>query len=157
VVSGEKNSFTLSTDCPNFAGMTLKKEIIKPVGLFVVILALVTYGSLGSGEEAGKINKVLQFPNSDKLIHGIMYFLLTGSLIYLLIKRFRTFKNWKLYVIVLASPILYGLLMEALQFWLTSNRQAEVGDFIANTAGTVTAFIAALAHENLKNTYQSKL
>lgn len=139
-------------DCSIFASVMSKKETIKPLALFIAILLLVTYGSLGSGEEAAKMN-VLKFPNSDKVIHGLMYFLLTGSLIYLMVKQYGAFKHWKVYVITLASPILYGLLMEVLQFYLASDRSAEFGDFLANTIGTGTAFLLALTYYNLHRVY----
>ncbi|HKL38352.1 MAG TPA: VanZ family protein [Bacteroidales bacterium] len=130
----------------------LHREYIKPLGLFVAILVLITYGSLGSGEEAAKMN-ILKFPNSDKVIHGLMYFMLTVSLIYLMVKRYNGFKHWKVYGIVLATPILYGLLMELLQFYLASDRSAELADFIANTSGTILAFVMGLTYYNLHKAY----
>lgn len=130
----------------------IHKEYIKPFALLLAILVLITYGSLGSGEEAARMN-ILKFPHSDKVIHGLMYFTLTVSLIYLMVKRYNGFKNWKVYLIVLASPIGYGLLMELLQFYLTPDRSAEVGDFIANTAGTLLAFLMGLTYYNLHRTY----
>ena len=118
--------------------------------LFLAVLMLITYGSLGSGEEAAKIN-VLNFPNSDKVIHGLMYFVLTGSLIYLLMHHFDTFMHWKIYLVVLGSPIVYGLLMEVLQYMLTPDRQAELLDFVANVVGTTVAFLMALGYYKMKN------
>jgi len=132
--------------------MMIPREYIKPLGLLLAILILITYGSLGSGEEAAKIN-ILKFPNSDKVIHGLMYFLLTVSLIYLMVKRYNGFKHWKVYLIVLASPILYGLLMELLQYYLASDRSAELADFIANTSGTLLAFLMGLTYYNLHKAY----
>jgi len=126
----------------------INKQYIKPLGLFLAMLVIITYGSLGSGEEAAKMN-ILKFPNSDKVIHGLMYFLLTVSLIYLMVKRYNSFQHWKVYLIVLASPILYGLLMELLQYYLTSDRSPELADFIANTGGTLLAFLMGLTYYNL--------
>jgi len=111
---------------------------------------LITYGSLGSGDEVSKVN-ILKFPNSDKVIHGLMYFLLTGSLIYLLMHHFTTFTHWKVYLVVLGSPIVYGLLMEMLQYILTPDRQAELLDFVANIVGTTAAFLMALGYYKLKD------
>ncbi|MBS3807089.1 MAG: VanZ family protein [Bacteroidales bacterium] len=132
--------------------MMIHREYIKPLGLLLAILVLITYGSLGSGEEAAKIN-ILKFANSDKVIHGLMYFLLTVSLIYLMVKRYNSFKHWKVYLIVLAGPILYGLLMELLQYYLASDRSAELADFIANTSGTLLAFLMGLTYYNLHKAY----
>ena|SRR6056297_773567 len=130
----------------------INKQYIKPLGLFLAILVLITYGSLGSAEEAAKMN-ILKFPNSDKVIHGLMYFMLTVSLIYLMVKRYHSFKHWKVYGIVLATPILYGLLMEVLQYYLAQNRSPELADFIANTSGTVLAFLMGLTYYNLHKAY----
>ena len=131
--------------------MMINKQTIKPFALFLAILMLVTYGSLGSGEEAGKLN-MLKFPNSDKVIHGVMYFLLTASLIYFLIHLFHTFKSWKIYLVAIASPIIYGFLMELLQYLLTTTRNAEFWDFFANTVGVLTAFLVSLVYFNYKET-----
>jgi VanZ family protein len=127
------------------------KETLKRLAIFLAMLAVIAYGSLSPGEEAQKLN-ILDFPNSDKVIHGLMYFLLTGSFIYFLMHHFDSFTNWKVYLMVLGGPVFYGLLMEVLQYVVTADRSAELLDFVANVIGTGLAFLLARAYYRLKST-----
>ena len=122
---------------------------LKPFLFFLILLVVITYGSLGSGDTAGKFQP-FHFENSDKMMHAFMYFLLTLSLVYGMVKKTGVFKNWKVYLVVVSAPIVYGLVMEVLQYFLTSNRQAETADFLANITGTGTAFILAFVYYTFK-------
>ena len=117
-------------------------DAIKPFLFFLILLVVIAYGSLGSGDTAEKF-QLLRFEHSDKLMHVFMYFLLTLSLVYGMVKKTGIFNYWKVYLVVIAIPIGYGVVMEILQFVLTSDRQAEIADFVANLTGTGLAFIGA--------------
>jgi VanZ family protein len=121
----------------------------KPFIFFLIVLAVITYGSLESGETAEKL-KIFNFKHSDKIVHAMMYFLLTISLVYGMVKKKGIFKNWKVYLVVLVTPIIYGILMEILQFMVTTTRHAESADFAANLAGTGIAFLFAYVYHSLK-------
>ena len=70
----------------------------------------------------------------DKIFHAIAYFGLTVSWLFAL----RNYPKNKLVVFVL---ILYGLLMEFLQGWLTQDRQEDIFDVYANTFGILLAIL----------------
>lgn len=122
---------------------------IKPFLFFVILLVIITYGSLSSGETTQKF-LLFRFENSDKLMHGLMYFLLTLSLVYGMVKKTGIFNNWRVYVVVVAAPMGYGLFMEILQYLLTPDRQAETADFIANIIGIGLAFFFAFLYYSFK-------
>ncbi|MFO8145905.1 MAG: VanZ family protein [Gillisia sp.] len=122
---------------------------IKPFLFFLIILAAITYGSLSPGDTAQEF-QIFHFENSDKLMHAIMYFLLTISLIYGMVKKTGIFKNWKVYVVVVVAPVSYGLFMEFLQYLITQDRQAEAGDFLANIIGVGLAFFFAFLYYSSK-------
>lgn len=122
---------------------------IKPFLFFVILLVIITYGSLSSGETTQKF-LLFRFENSDKLMHGLMYFLLTLSLVYGMVKKTGIFNNWRVYVAVVAAPMGYGLFMEILQYLLTPDRQAETADFIANIIGIGLAFFFAFLYYSFK-------
>jgi VanZ family protein len=124
-------------------------ETIKPFLFFLILLVVIAYGSLGSGDTAEKF-QLLRFEHSDKLMHVFMYFLLTVSLIYGMVKKTGIFFYWKVYLVVVAIPISYGIVMEILQFMLTSDRQAEIGDFLANLTGTGLAFFGAFFYYSFR-------
>jgi len=81
---------------------------------------------------------IIKVSNSDKYGHFIAYFLLSFSWLYAL----RNFprKKFKEYLIVFFL-ISYGIIIEVLQGVLTSYRQADIYDIIANSAGVLFAVI----------------
>ena len=127
-------------------------ETIKPFLFFLILLVVIAYGSLGSGDTAEKF-QLLKFEHSDKLMHAFMYFLLTVSLIYGMVKKTGIFNYWKVYLVVVATPVSYGIVMEILQFMLTSDRQAEIGDFLANLTGTGFAFFGAFFYYSFRKAH----
>ncbi len=127
-------------------------ETIKPFLFFLILLVVIAYGSLGSGDTAEKF-QLLRVGHSDKLMHAFMYFLLTISLIYGMVKKTGIFNYWKVYLVVLVTPIGYGIVMEILQYVLTSDRQAEFGDFLANLTGTGIAFIGGFFYYSFRKAH----
>lgn len=118
--------------------MKIKNNIInfwKPILISLFIL----YGSTSSGENLNKIFS-LNFPYMDKVIHMLMYFILSITILASLI---RTGKRKKYYhmLITFVWVISYGMLMEVLQFYLTQTRSAEFLDILANTTGCIFAFL----------------
>lgn len=122
---------------------------LKPFIFFLILLGITTYGSLSTGETTEKF-MFFKFENSDKLMHAIMYFLLTLSLVYGMVKITGLFNHWKVYLVVIAAPAGYGLFMEVLQYLVTSNRQAETADFLANMGGIGLAFMCSFFYYSLK-------
>ena len=123
-------------------------DTVKPFGFFLIILVLITYGSLGEGDT--KNFELFHFEHSDKLIHAIMYFSLTISLAYGMVKKTGVFKNWMVYLVVTAVPLSYGIFMEILQYLITATRHGEWADFAANLIGIGLAFFLSLVYYNLK-------
>jgi len=74
----------------------------------------------------------LAFSYSDKLIHFLLFFILTCllSVSYCFTKKLHYF----------LIPFGIGLLIECLQHMMMSGRTFEIWDVAANTAGTATAY-----------------
>lgn len=128
------------------------QNTLKPFLFFLILLVIITYGSLGSGDTAEKF-QLFHFENSDKVMHAFMYFLLTLSLVYGMVKKTGIFNNWKVYLVVVSAPVGYGMIMEILQYLITSDRQAEPADFLANIIGTGLAFIFAFIYYSLRKAH----
>ncbi len=78
----------------------------------------------------------LNIPYADKITHFVFY--LTFAFVGSLSLRERTMGNLglrKTLIIVLFFAILYGILIEVLQYTITTDRMAEWGDVLANTLG----------------------
>ncbi|WP_222983207.1 VanZ family protein [Flagellimonas meishanensis] len=100
--------------------------------LLITVLSLFSFS--GMELDAGK----LDIPYADKITHFIFY--LMFSVLGCLFVREQTKGDWTLqkttwYMVSFA--IAYGILIEVLQYTLTEDRMAEMGDVLANTIGAI--------------------
>jgi len=102
----------------------------------LAVTALIAYLSLVNL----RVPKVLflSFSGMDKLEHIAAYFVLTYSWLLVVENKSRPFKSryW-----VVLFVFLFGLLLEILQAFLTEYRIGEVFDLLANSIGSVFAFL----------------
>lgn len=111
--------------------MRIKKLLERNAIYIAVILTIfVTFISLVSLKGVVKV----KVENSDKIGHFLAYFTLGVVWLYAL-------KNKHKKVLIIFFLILYGIIIEILQGVLTSNRQADFYDFIANTTGVLLAYV----------------
>jgi len=75
----------------------------------------------------------------DKIIHLIMYYILTLFLINGLKEYPFNLKRLEIVLLSVAAGILYGGLIELLQKYVFVERSAEILDFIANSIGALIA------------------
>ena len=103
--------------------------------LAITLTIVITVGSLIS------LNKVVKLPTFnffDKVIHVSAYFLLSISWFLAFNIRDKYFKN-SIYIAILS--FIYGIIIEALQGVITTYRQADVFDMVANLTGIVIAWV----------------
>jgi len=98
--------------------------------VFITMLSLFSFSSMNL--DTGS----LDIPYADKITHFIFYtvFAFTGCLSF----RERTSGSWglvKTMRMVLVLAIIYGIIIEVLQYTITTDRMAEFGDVLANTLG----------------------
>lgn len=78
----------------------------------------------------------LKIPYADKMVHFTFY--LVFSILGCLLVRERTKGLWSLgktIRVIVVLDISYGIVIEVLQYTLTTDRMAEFGDVIANSLG----------------------
>lgn len=94
-----------------------------------------------SGEE------IFYFPNADKVVHFTFYL---GFVI--LWYRYLVFRNSILLnnkIVLVLLSILFGIMIEFAQKYLTTTRQADIIDVLANSSGSVAGiFMATLFYKN---------
>ncbi len=105
----------------------LIKILLKDKTIYIALLLAITIAFLSLVNLRGKLT--FHFSYADKVQHLIAYFSLTIIWLLAFIKRKKT-------VIVLGC-ILYGIVMEFLQSYLTNYRTFEFMDMIANTSGVL--------------------
>lgn len=116
--------------------LMLKKNILTiSVALVIAVLSLTGSDTLGAV-------KIINFSGFDKIAHFLMYFCLMSVVIFENTGRLK-----KSYLVFLTGiiPLLYGLILELLQAFLTTTRSGSVYDFLCNGAGILFSILAFLA------------
>ncbi|MEE4197630.1 MAG: VanZ family protein [Bacteroidales bacterium] len=119
--------------------MNIKKLFLnywKPALISLVIF----YGSMASGENINQFS-LFSFPYGDKIIHLLMYYIFT---ITLLASFIRAGKHTKLFQVIVSfvGVVSYGILMEVVQYFFTQTRSAEILDVLANITGCIVALLS---------------
>ncbi|MGH1384387.1 VanZ family protein [Kordia sp.] len=84
--------------------------------------------------------QVLHFSYSDKLIHGVIYFLFTVIWFFALLKGITNDTLRKNALIASAAfAFIYGVSVEIMQETLVTTRQGDWQDVLANTTGIIFA------------------
>lgn len=99
--------------------------------IVIIVLSLASFSSVG-------VN-IIKVKNSDKLAHVLAYFFLSLSWLFATRKRYATFRQK---LILVACLILFGIILEALQDGLTTYREADFNDVLANAVGVIIATIS---------------
>lgn len=94
--------------------------------------------SLSPGNNFPEDNKI-SIPNLDKIIHFLMYFVLTFSILFKYSRKRIKKGKINIYILIFASS--YGILMELLQNVMNLGRSASFYDFMANESGILMAFL----------------
>ena len=98
---------------------------------FTILVALVSLVSL-------KDVHLIKTHNSDKYGHFLVYFILSLCWLNVINKRPHGIIANYIIIIILIS---YGIILEVLQDILTTYRQADLYDIVANSAGVIFAVI----------------
>ena len=100
--------------------------------LLITALSLVQLGDLSVGH----------FSPTDKMLHAFAYFVLAFVwFFYYLMKKPQDFKGNAGYYKISLPVIAFGMLIEVLQGALTSYRQPDWADILANTGGVIIALL----------------
>jgi len=103
-------------------------------GIAIALTIFITITSLISLKGIKTIDITIR--NSDKIAHFISYFTLTIAWFFAL-QHILIRQKSKLILILLI--IFYGILIEALQGGMTTHRQADIYDVLANSTGVLLA------------------
>jgi VanZ family protein len=105
------------------------------IAIFNTLLILILSLSKVSIESPIKINSL------DKYLHFSAYFILT-------ICWFFALRKYSKKIVITLTIILFGIMVEFLQDWLTSNRVKDIYDALANSIGVIiAAFLYKYIHQ----------
>lgn len=97
-------------------------------------MAFVTYACLASFSDDGLPQ--FSMPNLDKLVHFVFYFV--AAILGMLSAREQlgaSFSLVKTVLLVITGIVIYGMIIEVLQDVLTSDREGDIMDVLANSLG----------------------
>ena len=100
---------------------------------------LILYLSLAN---LGKID-IINISASDKVYHAGAYFVLALLWFLFFYLKKQSFSN-SVNFLIIGSLILFGIIIEVLQYSLTNYRTLDWWDVMANTAGIISAYISYL-------------
>lgn len=118
--------------------------------LSIIVALIILYLSLVNSQTFNKV-PVFNIPYLDKIVHFGMYFGLMSAIIFE--NRRTVIKNTKLFIASII-PVIYGILMEFLQLYLTSSRSANFYDAVADITGVIVSVIIWLY---IRSRYREKI
>ena len=101
----------------------------------ILVSLLLLYLSLANSATFDRI-KLSAIPHIDKVVHFGMYFLLMSVIIAEHRKRIRNLAGLLLLALI---PVSYGVLMEIMQYALTTTRTGDIYDALADAAGVLAS------------------
>lgn len=123
------------------------------IGASLYTLAL----TIGSLVQLGKIS-VGNFKPTDKFLHFIAYLALVILWQLYIVFREREFKQYYSYLIKISVlAIAFGMLIEVLQGALTSFREPDWWDILANSLGVMSAAMLLLLSKGILQRLKSKI
>ncbi|MDZ7742345.1 MAG: VanZ family protein [Bacteroidota bacterium] len=100
--------------------------------LFVFILSAIP------GNSIPRLPSFFDWLKPDKIVHLVFYGVFTFLLLHGLVKQYGAGNKRFMYKIVAFNTgMVFGLLMEVLQYYEFSGRNGNIYDFIANTIGSL--------------------
>lgn len=118
--------------------MNFMPDFVRKMLLFwkpIIWLALICYGLFLPANDL-PMKPFLKIPHFDKLVHFSLFFVLCLLL-------FRPFKSLQLkqYIWATLSSITLSALLELIQHRITSSRNSDIYDLIANITGILTSLL----------------
>lgn len=105
--------------------------------IFTILVSIAIFWLSMTNSDTFESVRLVDIPNSDKMVHVGMYFVLMSAVLYENRKRVINFRD-----ILTAAlfPLSYGILIEILQS-LTVSRSASFYDALADAAGIIISIV----------------
>ncbi|MBF6657989.1 VanZ family protein [Flavobacterium columnare] len=119
--------------------MKIIKILLEPKKKSIWLALCWTFLILFLSFKAPTLNPKYTFPNEDKVVHFVFYFVFVFLWIrYIIVSEDL---NLKKVIVLTIIAILISILVEIGQAFLTINRSAEIQDIIANSLGAISSAI----------------
>ena len=109
--------------------------------LSILVALIIVWLSLTDSDSINP-SMIFRMPNSDKVAHLLAY----GGFAFVLLFDSCNHKiNGKIRYPVLLIPVVFGLVLEILQYLVTKTRQADLFDFAADVGGVAACLLFVYA------------
>ena len=114
--------------------------MIRKYKFSILVALIIMYLSLANSNTFNKVS-FFKIPYFDKIVHCGMYF---GFMSVIILEDRKILKSTGYLFLIALIPFLYGILMEILQFALTTSRSGSFYDVIFNSLGILIALLLSL-------------
>lgn len=123
---------------PTFAFQSWTQSMVKTISYFwkPILWLVITCYALFIPATRLPVEPFLRIPHFDKIVHFGLFF----TLCLFLVRPYKKLKMKSYFMAALTSIGLSGML-EFIQHLLSSTRQSDIFDFLANTAGVLSALL----------------
>ncbi|MRI02481.1 hypothetical protein GH721_18195 [Kriegella sp. EG-1] len=105
---------------------------------FIVWLVFVTYSSLSSFSGVDTSSFSINIPNLDKIVHFVFYFNVSVlGVLFIWEHQHWRISLQKAILLMFCFAVIYGIIIEVLQYSFTTDREGDILDAIANSFGGV--------------------
>ncbi|UCH15655.1 MAG: VanZ family protein [Bacteroidales bacterium] len=134
----------------------MKVPILKTRNTFIKTIVWGIFILLACTLPADRVSKVSLFGvgHMDKVFHFLVYFIFSLILYFDMYKYKNTLRTKYLFFLLLfLIPLVWGIIIELIQFYALLSREGSFADIIANTGGIVTGvlFVSIAGKYLLKN------
>lgn len=105
--------------------------MVKKYKFSFLVTLVILYLSLANSHTFDKV-PVFNIPYFDKIVHFAMYF---GLMLMITIESRKTIRDMKHLLIISLIPLCFGILIEIMQYLLTSTRSGSFYDAVADLTG----------------------
>jgi VanZ family protein len=127
--------------------------MVKKYKFSVLVALVILYLSLANSHTFDKVS-AFNIPYFDKIVHFGMYF---GLTLMIIIESRKSIRDLRHLLTISLIPLFFGILIEIMQYLLTSTRSASFYDAVADFTGILIAVMTFYFIKPLKKEIFKKL
>ena len=128
----------------------MKIPIFKARNSFIISIVWGVVILLACTLPANRVSKISLFGINymDKVFHFLVYFIFSLIIYFDLSKSGNALRNkYFVFIIIFLIPLVWGIIIELIQFYALLNREGSIADIMANVSGIITGVLFILITE----------
>ena len=128
----------------------MKIQILKAKNSYIISIVWGVVILLACTLPANRVSKVSLFGinHMDKVFHFLVYFIFSLIIYFDLSKSGNASRNkYFVFLIIFLIPLIWGIIIELIQFYALLTREGSIADIMANAGGIITGILFILIAE----------